>query len=368
MDKLFYFFSEYSFVIIIIIASIFTTIIVLYFLVPSLFNWLYQKTAHILSKHKRLAIFLSHGGVHLTLLSLFLIIAIWMIADVAKNNIATFNQVVYTFYGDTLKNYELSTIKMKSDLSRRPGNIYNPDDMILEYGYKRDQATDSPKVVQLFNDPRIKDKYDLISVVHVLTNNENPVEYYNNRYTRYHRTYSKQVCNSIKNTSHDKYYYGRSTLEDTTHYYKYSFYGKDVLKQWSKINPYFKFWIGINMQCKHEFDDNSEITIVLDNSPNKREEEYIREPLNIEEIIPKPSDRTVSEIRFRGREKINEVVKNGGIYVSALDPEKKAETDKRQLLYSVFAGTFIAFCIDIFVQLILKWRRIKDTEYKKKNQ
>ena len=282
-----------------------------------------------------------------------------MISEVYNNNIASFSQVVYTFKGDTLKNYKLSTIKMKSDLSRRPGNVYNPNDTRLDYGYIRDPEVDSPKIVNLFNNPRIKGDYDLISVVHVVVDNQTPVEKYNKQYPIYKLTTSKQVCNSIKYTSHDKYYFGYSSLEDSTHYFKYSFYGKDVFKQWSKVNPYFKIWIGLNMKCKYELDDNSEITILLDDSNNNKYGKCINEPLNIEEIIPQPSYRSVSEIKYKGKEKINEVVKNGGVYISALDPEKKAESDKRQILFSVFAGTFIAFCIDILVQLILKWRNIK---------
>ena len=359
MDTVFYFFSNYSFVIIAVIGGVLALLTAFYFFIPLQVKRLYHNIAYWLTKHKGSALFLSHGGVHLTIFSVFLLIAFWMIADVAQNNIATFNQIIYTFYGDTLKNYKLSTIKMKSDLSRRPGNVYNPNDMILEYGYKRDMQVDSPKIMKLFKNPRIKGDYDLISVVHVIVENETPVEECDSNYTIYHPTTSKKVCNSIKYSSHNKYYYGRSSLEDTTHNFKYSFYGKDVLKKWNKINPYFKFWIGINMRCKYEIDDNSEIAIMLDNRNNDKYEKGINEPLNIEEIIPEPSYRSVSEIRYKGSEKINEVIMNGGVYVSALDPEKKAETDKWQLLSSVFAGTLIAFCIDIFVQLVLKWRKLK---------
>lgn len=358
MDDVLYFFLNYSFVVIAIIAGVLVCLLVSYILMSSKVRLLYCKIAAWLTKHKGFALFLSHGGVHLTLFSVFLIIALWMIADVAQNNIATFNQVVYTFYGDTLRNYKLTTLKMTSDMSRRPGNIYNPNDMLLEYGYTRDIYSDSLKTLKLFKDPRISGLYDLISVVHAIIDNETPIKKHDSLYTVYHPTISKQVCNTIKYTSHDKYYYGRSSLEDSTHYFRYSFFGKDVLKEWSKLNPYFKFRIGVKMDCKYELDNNSEITIVLDNSKNNASGSFIKEPLNIDEIIPTPSYRTVSEIKYKGKEKIDEVIRNGGVYVSALDPEKKAEADKRQLLYSVFAGTFIAFCIDIFVQLILKWRKI----------
>jgi hypothetical protein len=356
MDAILNFFFNYSLVILVIIGVLIMCIIVFYILLPVLIKNVYQRITHLLTLHKGAAKFLSHGGVHFIFFFIFLVVSLWMIADVAQNNIATFNQVVYTFYGDTLKNYKLSTIKMKSDLSRRPGNVYNPNDMILEYGYKRDSLVDSHKTLKLFNDPRIKGDYDLVSVIHVVADNETPIKTFNKLYTVYSPTKNKQVCNSIKYTSHNKYYYGRSSLEDSTHYFKYSFYGKDVLKEWSKMNPYFKFWIGVNMVCKYDIDDNSEITIILDNGNNKGQ--CINEPLNIEEIIPEPSYRTVSEIKYKGKEKIGEVINNGGVYVSALDPEKKAETDKHQILYSVFAGTFIAFCIDIFIQIILKWRKI----------
>ena len=358
MDIIFSFFSKYSIVIISIIGSLFAITLASCLVIPSLVRRAYQKIAHFLTNHKRLAIFLSHGGVHITLLSLFSIIALWMVADVAKNNIATFNQVIYTFYGDTLKNYKLSTIKLRSDLRRRPGNVYYPNDMRIEYSFTRDLKVDSPRIVNLFNNPKIRGYYDLISKIHVIVNNESPIINYNPLNTVYHPTTNKQVCNSIKYTSHNKYYYGRSSIEDSTHNYIYSFYGKDVLKEWSKLNPYFKFWIGINMECNYEVDDKSEIAILLNDA---RTGDFINEPINIEEIIPNPSERTVSQIMYKGKDKINEVIKNGGIYVSAFDPEKKAETDKRQLLYSVFAGTLIAFCIDIFVQLILKWRKINDT-------
>lgn len=74
-------------------------------------------------------------------------------------------------------------------------------------------------------------------------------------------------------------------------------------------------------------------------------------------VYPTPTYYGIGRIEYNGRDVFN-VIKEGGVYIDAEDNVKAKNSADIFLLYSVLAGTLIAFIIDIVVILIYKWRRL----------
>lgn len=74
-------------------------------------------------------------------------------------------------------------------------------------------------------------------------------------------------------------------------------------------------------------------------------------------VYPTPSYYGIGRVEYNGRDVLN-AIREGGIYVDAEDNVKAKNSADIFLLYSILAGTLIAFMIDIVVILIYKWRRL----------
>ena len=88
-------------------------------------EWLYGKLVNTLFSWKWIARLLAHGGIHFILLILLLCQAIYMWIALKENNVTSFNQICYCFYGDTLHNYQLNYLffqekKLDSDIYLLP--------------------------------------------------------------------------------------------------------------------------------------------------------------------------------------------------------------------------------------------------------
>ena len=246
-----------------------------------------------------------------------------MLRALFRNNVASFNQLVYTFYGDTLKNYKLNYLSLEKDMSRRPGETFNKDDIILAYGYERDTAVHNPQILRPpFKNKKIIDDYDLVSVVRYLT------------------------VNSIKDT-----------LEENPS--KKYLINKNRLIDWNEMNPYFSFWIGIVMMDEVNLNDRSIIKIKYNKVEKENAQNGIERPLVLDKIMPEPTSKSMTEIVYRGKE-LDEVIRQRGIYISGQDPLKKASAEKMNVFYTVLVGTIIAFILDIIVNLVIKWRKLEE--------
>ena len=323
------------------------------------FVWLYEKSIHFLLKSKWMAKFLAHGGIHMILLIVLGIIAYFMGSYLAKSNVASFNQLVYTFYGDTLNNYRLNYISFEKDMSRRPDNTYNMNDIRLSYGYIPISNSVNKKVIQPFKHSKINYCCDLVSVVKRVKcdNKEDTLINLKYRYEYYSQTKQYRIMENVSN--HEKKYYALSTFNDSTHIFSHVTHAQDKLIEWGKLNPVFSFWIGIVTNDNTSLNDKSIIKINFNNINKSNSVGGIIQPLIVEKVIPQPSSMTINEIVYKGKE-LDDVLKQKGIYVSGYDPIKKDEVEQKNLKYTVYLGTIIAFMLDIIVQLVLKWRKLKE--------
>ena len=84
----------------------------------------------------------------------------------------------------------------------------------------------------------------------------------------------------------------------------------------------------------------------------------------IESVFPTPTEITLENIIYDGKN-VEKVFEQGGVYVTAVDPVKKAHANRMEFLWTVFIGVTLAFALDIIVQLILKWRKLNCEKWNK---
>lgn len=120
----------------------------------------------------------------------------------------------------------------------------------------------------------------------------------------------------------------------------------------NSINPYYCALIRFS-QTNVDLDSLSSITIDFSKSRD------FNTAIVFDEVVPEPSDIQVNKITFTGKETIEKILKNGEILIDAKDTVRAYRADRLYLLFSVLIGTMIAFCIDIIIKLIYKWRKIK---------
>ena len=322
----------------------------------------YVKTIGLLSCHKGVPFVLAHGGIHLFLLVVLCITSIWMFFQLREINIASFNQISYTFYGDTLNNYKLDYMVFEKDMRRRSGYQCNFKDIQLTYGYVKDTTKTDMRIVNPIKIDDDRYNCDLVSVVRYVTKNSLKDTLINKK-QQFKTNSLNQWLRTIMISNHERLYYCYSTLKDKTHIFYRVTHAKDRLIEWEKNTPLFNYWMGIVMKKDVKLNNKSYIKIYI-NDINPNNAVYgIEQPIIIEKIVPKPTVQNMNEIVYKGRE-LEQVISQQGIYVSGVDPIKKEKAERKNLYFTVALGTMITFMLDIIVQLVLKWRKLK-TQYEK---
>ena len=120
----------------------------------------------------------------------------------------------------------------------------------------------------------------------------------------------------------------------------------------SHDNPYYH--ILVNIDDKGQINDDVDGYVKLQIGA-KNSEGIPTNPLNIIQCYP--TSYTYNPIEGL-KLPINDVIKNGGIYLMAEDLSKKRIADRKAFLNSVLVGASLAFFLDIIVNLIIKWRNL----------
>ena len=321
---------------------------------------LYRKGVSMLSNHKGIPKFFAHGLLHLIVLSILATMAIFMGLYLSESNIASFNQIIYTFEGDTLQNYRLNYLHFEKDMSRRPDNTYNENDIQLTYGYEKDSSIDVTKKIYPYRKSG-GDSIDLVSKVRYFLRNDVEDTIKTSPKGKYiYVKKSKQYYKINMRSNHERYYYYLSTTNDSIHEFRQITNAMDHTIDWGKLNPFFSFWIGVVTDDSCKLNKESKIVIKFNDFRKVNASDGISQPLIVEKIIPEPTSMNLKEVVYEGKE-LENVLKQKGIYVSGVDPVKRDEVEQKNLKITVYLGTIIAFMLDIIVQLFLKWRRLKKT-------
>lgn len=320
--------------------------------------YLYNSSVHVLASNKRIARFFAHGFIHTLTLLVLGISAFIMGSFIFESNTTSFNQMVYTFYGDTLNNYKLNYISLAKDMTNRKDNVYNDADVTLSYGYELIKDSIERKLVAPYKYLKSNDRCDLVSKIRRVTKNDIQDTIIDKTHYNYLAP-SCQYYQTVKKSNHERVYICSSSIRDRTHIFNQLTGGPDQLITKTKLNPFFSFWIGIVTPDHTVLNEKSIIRIKMNDINITNSTEGVTRPLIVEKVIPEPTTLTINEIVYKGKELAN-VLSQKGIYISGVDPIKKDEVDQKNLKYTVFLGTIIAFMLDIIVQLILKWRKLKD--------
>ena len=318
----------------------------------SFYGWI----IHILFKGKWMPKVLSFGGVHFILLALLFCQAIYWWCYLEENNVTSFNQIIYRFYGDTLKNYRINYLYFEKDMRRRPSNIFNVNDINYKYGFIKNNKKEREDTILL----NYKDhdwKSNLVSKVRNLTCNSIKDTLSRRRFNALD-TIHKIIYKTQYISNHERYYYDISTTDDSTHTFRRVTHAQDHLIEWENEIPCFSFWIGFILDNCNELNDSSVIRLKFNDFEKDVSTEGYKKPLLVEKVLPKPTTWDLKKIEYKGEE-LKAVLKQGGIYISGLDPEKKEIVEKKNIRTTVLLGTILAFMLDIVVQLVLKWRRLK---------
>ena len=319
----------------------------------------YGKIIHVLFLGKWMSRILAYGGLHIALLFALGIQAYIMWKDLNKNNVTSFNQIIYRFYGDTLQNYNLNYLNFEKDMRRRNGDIHNEKDIVFYYGFqKKDTTNRKPNVSTIYIEGGIKQNTDLVAKVRYLTCNDLPDTIDYKRRNQFEKS-SKNIKKIVFLSNHERYYYDSPTTDDSIHIFKHTTHAKDRLIEWNSDIPCFSFWLGFIIDNCSELNDKSIIKIKFNDYCKDVNKDGYRRPLIVDKVFPKPTEFSLNEIVYKGEE-LKAVIKQRGIYISGIDPEKEEIVEKKNLFSTVLLGTIIAFMLDIMVQLVLKWRKLKD--------
>ena len=323
----------------------------------------YGGIIHILFMSKWVSKVLAYGGLHLLLLILLGCQAAYMWKDLNKNNVTSFNQIIYHFYGDTLHNYRLNYLKFEKDMRRRPDNTYNLNDIKFDYGFVKIDSIETVKTPIKYKD--FQGEGVLVSKIRYLTCNDIP-DTISSRTRQDFLKDSTLIYNGEYLSNHERYYYDVATLDNKSFIFSRKTNALDHLIEWDKIKPCFSFWIGIITDSLTELNDKSIIRIKFNDFEKDVNSKGYRSPLIVEKVSPQPTTQNLKEIVFEGKE-LKDVIEQRGIFVSGVDPEKKIIIEKKNFRATVLLGVIIAFMLDILVQLVLKWRKLQEYKRRDKN-
>lgn len=337
----------------------------------------YRKTIEYLRKHKLLALFLSHGGLHLIVLLLCIVGAFIMYNEVQSYNSKTLRQFSFKIEGDSLNNYDLSHLTFF--ISRGASNsdsIKTNSELLwsfLIYNKKKEKKDTSLVAIAEY-EGHPNEQYNLDAITKVsftaeknIWNNETLIDQKNvhseGNYefcSFLHRHIDTVSENSVLYTSH--FEIGRPKQD------MYVFAIPNMSKDWDSKNAYLHCFYGIHApKGTYNLDESSKISIQYNKYPYDENSHnhshkgtngiFPYPPIVIDNILPKPTEINLEEITYIGKD-IEKVFKQGGIYFTATDQLKKAKANKMEFLWTVLIGTIVAFSLDIIIQLVIKWRKL----------
>lgn len=328
------------------------------------FGSTYNRIINYLSQHKSVALFFSHGGLHIVVLLCLVVSAISLYIHTEGLNKVVFRQMNVTI-SDTLRNHNLTSLYLYKAMTPRKnskdhGKIFedfflSADFQLMKHKIRNDNANEQ----NLLFDSVYNRKTNLVAKIVVKGDQYGKEEYKDSAQTEYiHHLKTKEIIGVYSNIERSnkktECYY--SPLNDRISHQVIikADILQNVLKCWDDDNPFYCFWIGIKSEAPVDLDYRSAIEIQF----NLIDSFLVQQPTIPDKVVPEPSEITPWGVIYKGKEKVEAVLKNGGIFISGVDPAKKSKADKTELLYTVLMGTIITFSLDIFVQLILKWRKL----------
>lgn len=283
----------------------------------------YRIITRFLARHKKMSLFLSHGGLHILVLIMIIIATAISISKVSET--MTKNYLIFDF-----------------ECLPKEGNIpveyfcfkINPNAKGQKYEYRLHANIDS-----LFKyNPKYRCSWDIYSPLR-----EQRIS---------HKVKIDKGDNDLVTYETDR---SRLTIDFKSFFVMASStmpIVNDCLER-QKDNPYKIFQLKVNVGM-YNLNDSSEV--VIDLSPYKNDDHTV---ITFEKVFPQPTEYGLNKVVFRGKTDVERILRDGGLYIEAQDSVKAFKADRYALVFSVMAGTLIAFALDIIINLIYKWRRLE---------
>lgn len=302
---------------------------------------IYKRARKNLCEHKRLSLVLSHGGIHLiVLVGLIIIVAILLVIVYRSSH----KKLVVI---ESKMEFEDSSIARMHPLTR------------FQFSAKRIANNMDSITIKTFHDKPFKASEEKFSLTwkYVIPNER----------LNYH---CKTNVNGATNEQLKKIHRVPSDSGFVIVFDEYSLYPGIVTTSGNlfgenktlDINPFCAVLFKIKQDHYNLYNihpDSSSILgseITIDLTPTTES------VIIFENIYPKPDEISINKFSYKGKESVERVFKNGGFYFEAKDTLKTYKAERYIMVMSVFLGTIIAFCLDIIIKLIYKWRRLDNNE------
>lgn len=299
----------------------------------------YNRLRENLAKNKKLPFFLSHGFMHLIVLVVLVAITACIGVYVFRSSIP--NEVIMdsSFQFLDKNNKPIKSPVTYLNVSIRP----ETDSNIFDITIKPLHGTDTTG--------RSKFPNDVFDSKVIWTWNN----YYPNRIVFYNSKFNFPSAyeDSMNVSYHDKGF----TFEWKNYplYRSSNFDTKGNLLGEDDKNPYYSVYFKIDCG-NYDLRESSEINVDLSDPENRNT------VITFDNIVPVPTEIGINRITYKGKEAVESVLRNGGFYFNAKNTAKAHAADRLNLIFNVLIGTLIAFILDIVINLIYKWRRLKSSK------
>lgn len=326
---------------------------------------------------KKLAFIFSHGGLHCVILGILLICAYFMYQAAMKENEIVFKDLDIVWK----VNKSIKSLEYDKQLGCEKYDIdfltieLTPDPLILINDtsisknselkedvtrlnlFRKDVKTNGDIAQSLWTNLRPKDERDSISCMVILySSKKNQLEKVCATHTGYNIkeniVYYPFTCDYPMNCN--------AKLANV-----YSFKNSKI---YFRINPKIvdkNDNIIHNLKFSNKGKYSPSIKIIMGShsiysvsDKNKLSGEELRDPFMFNIISPTPDEIAQGKfIAFTDSVKLNQIF-NNGIVVTAEEISQVDLSQKRMILFNVLIGTILAFCLEIIVQLVIKWRNL----------
>ncbi len=150
----------------------------------------------------------------------------------------------------------------------------------------------------------------------------------------------------------ERYYYKNKGLCSDFNFQHFKFGGEDMYSP--NDNPYTLYQLFMPDYEKNDFygySDDFQISIILNQGKTL-----------VLDIFPEPSLKNSRCISYKGRKKLEEIIENQGVYIYLQDIEKANKISRFQNYASLLAGAILAWIVELFVSIILVWKRLVVTK------
>lgn len=344
---------------------------------------IYTYIRNYLRNHGKLALILSHGFIHIILVIALLTICLCLYKRTQDLNTPSFKHLAIQVKEYT-GNAKIEELQILLNLKEHSINNFTTKESSARIVAKLSEPEGSKRIPWPVEDG-IKDLCDCSGSIYMCAlsgelgttyNFSEATPFYGfgaKENKAYIDTFSVAILQKYDKWIGQDWYFSeripqyRYTNENISRIMWLDYKGSSLFKDSKDISPYYNFWISITCDLLEDKTDTDYIepnsVIIIKYSDRDSLGSFLN-PISIDKIIPEPSMVQPNRLAYIGNQKVQEVLRNQGIYFMGVDLLEKNKAEKKVFLYTILIGTLLAFILDILVELIIKWRRLAQSKNK----